>query len=603
MLPADIIALRTRLGWSQAQIARVVGVGGDARAQAETVRRWERAGCSDRLFAAILARLRDSADPAAALAAARDDDPLAAVAVLLGARAESPAPLCEPIKVPERPHRVKLTADDVRDTRAALRRSEGSVPAAARLMGMTPAGLKARMHIYPECWPEDVPQQGRSDDDDVARETRDAIRSSAGNIALAAHALGIERITLFYRLKNHPEMWPDEVPRRHWTAPAAITEALRAADGDIAEAAKALGLRRNSIYSRLRDHPELWPDGVPRQRDDGSAAVTEAIRAAGGNLTHAARALGVSRQAVAARIKNRPELWPEGVQRARGRAAPTPAPIDAEPDPDPLPARGGRHGRAEALRASAEALRASGGAVRAAARALGIPLATLYSRLRAHPELRRGEVPVLPPPPLPDPDPHAGRRVGALELLGSLRGADGRLWVRARCDCGRETQVRASHVAPGARNPVLSCGCEIHRLPRTCYAGEVFEGGDHCVVDDGADHVTVRCPDGHTWEVTRAEAHARHVAGPGDARARTICPRCRVRGTVDIRGEVFGMLEVLRRAGTDAPEDGRYAGQATWWVRCECGTEKVVRGAHLRREVGAVKTCGARECVKAWKGR
>lgn len=163
--------------------------------------------------------------------------------------------------------------------------------------------------------------------------------------------------------------------------------------------------------------------------------------------------------------------------------------------------------------------------------------------------------------------------------------------------------MRASHVAPGARNPVLSCGCEIHRLPRTCYAGEVFEGGDHCVVDDGADHVTVRCPDGHTWEVTRAEAHARHVAGPGDARARTICPRCRVRGTVDIRGEVFGMLEVLRRAGTDAPEDGRYAGQATWWVRCECGTEKVVRGAHLRREVGAVKTCGARECVKAWKGR
>ena len=59
------------------------------------------------------------------------------------------------------------------------------------------------------------------------------------------------------------------------------------------------------------------------------------------------------------------------------------------------------------------------------------------------------------------------------------------------------------------------------------------------------------------------------------------------------------MLEVLRRAGTDAPEHG----QATWWVRCECGTEKIVRGAHLRRTENAVRTCGSRECVRAWKGR
>lgn len=54
------------------------------------------------------------------------------------------------------------------------------------------------------------------------------------------------------------------------------------------------------------------------------------------------------------------------------------------------------------------------------------------------------------------------------------------------------------------------------------------------------------------------------------------------------------MLEVLRRAGP-APKDGRYAGQATRWVRCECGSKSIVRGGHLHQ--GRAATCGARECV------
>lgn len=57
---------------------------------------------------------------------------------------------------------------------------------------------------------------------------------------------------------------------------------------------------------------------------------------------------------------------------------------------------------------------------------------------------------------------------------------------------------------------------------------------------------------------------------------------------IDITGKVYGRLTVLHRAGSDRE------GKATWAVRCECGTEKVVRGKHLR--LGAILSCG---CLSA----
>jgi len=53
---------------------------------------------------------------------------------------------------------------------------------------------------------------------------------------------------------------------------------------------------------------------------------------------------------------------------------------------------------------------------------------------------------------------------------------------------------------------------------------------------------------------------------------------------IDITGKVYGRLTVLHRAGSDRE------GKATWAVRCECGTEKVVRGKHLR--LGSILSCG-----------
>lgn len=416
MVSAERIrALRARLGWSQAQLARAAGVGSGAGA-IETVRRWERLGAGDRLYAAILARIEVSDHPAEVLAAARDDDPLAGLTVLLA-------------------------------------------PSAAPVLGVA---------------------QRVSDD--------------------------------------------------------AITAALRDAQGVVRAAARALGVTAAAVRERLRTDPALWPAGVDRRRrrvqvPDGD--LVAALRASGGGIAAAARALGVTSVAVYARLKKCPALWPSD-----------------------LPPRARRSRRAK-RRTKKPATPPSGGPP-------------------------RGRFP---------PETWDGRRVGILTLRGLVRRPDGSVWARAVCDCGRETFVRSGQVAPGARVPTRSCGCRRGGGPRRSYEGTSVGSGGRVIHDDGAAAVIAACPDGHAWTIDRTAVLG---AAPTSERSSLKCPQCRVSRTRDLRGDVFGLLTVLRRAGTDAPADGRYRSQATWWCRCECGTEKAIRGAHLRS--GATRSCGAPEC-------
>lgn len=61
---------------------------------------------------------------------------------------------------------------------------------------------------------------------------------------------------------------------------------------------------------------------------------------------------------------------------------------------------------------------------------------------------------------------------------------------------------------------------------------------------------------------------------------------------VDLVGQRFGLLVVVS-----------YAENQQWTVRCDCGTEKVVAGNHLRR--GATKSCGcsSREWTRTTQNR
>lgn len=56
------------------------------------------------------------------------------------------------------------------------------------------------------------------------------------------------------------------------------------------------------------------------------------------------------------------------------------------------------------------------------------------------------------------------------------------------------------------------------------------------------------------------------------------------KNVVDITGQKFGRLTVLSRAGSTP------GGIALWNCKCDCGTEKVISGAHLRN--GTTVSCG-----------
>lgn len=67
---------------------------------------------------------------------------------------------------------------------------------------------------------------------------------------------------------------------------------------------------------------------------------------------------------------------------------------------------------------------------------------------------------------------------------------------------------------------------------------------------------------------------------------------------IDETGNHHNRLEVLRRANPSAPS---YATGAYWLCRCECGTELIVYGAHLR--TGKVKSCGCLRSETVRKNR
>ena len=65
---------------------------------------------------------------------------------------------------------------------------------------------------------------------------------------------------------------------------------------------------------------------------------------------------------------------------------------------------------------------------------------------------------------------------------------------------------------------------------------------------------------------------------------RTASCGCVNRMACDLTGRRFGRLTVISRAGSDKQ------GNAMWLCRCDCGTEKVVCGYHLRS--GVIRSCG-----------
>lgn len=71
----------------------------------------------------------------------------------------------------------------------------------------------------------------------------------------------------------------------------------------------------------------------------------------------------------------------------------------------------------------------------------------------------------------------------------------------------------------------------------------------------------------------------------------------RRRSMKDLSGQTFTKLKVISGEPVRRDDHGEF-----WWrVRCECGTEKEVRGSGLRS--GKLKTCGASKCTTRHSSR
>ena len=176
-----------------------------------------------------------------------------------------------------------------------------------------------------------------------------------------------------------------------------------------------------------------------------------------------------------------------------------------------------------------------------------------------------------------------GERYARLTVL-KRAGSDKRKHARwlCRCDCGKETVVRGDHLRNGR---ISSCGCYHDEFKLKDETGSRYgrlvvlgraKSGDHgalwrCQCDCGKE-VIVR---GHALRSGKT-----HSCGCLNREAI-------FRGRfIDLTGRRLGRWTVLEYVGTKNH-------QARWLCQCECGNEKVVGSAALRR--GESSSCG---CLK-----
>jgi len=67
---------------------------------------------------------------------------------------------------------------------------------------------------------------------------------------------------------------------------------------------------------------------------------------------------------------------------------------------------------------------------------------------------------------------------------------------------------------------------------------------------------------------------------------------------IDITGQRFGRLVVIRYRGYETPKGTSDSRNALWLCKCDCGNKAVVRGTHLRS--GETRSCG---CITRKHGK
>ena len=144
-----------------------------------------------------------------------------------------------------------------------------------------------------------------------------AIAAAGRDLSAAARSIGMSREQIGARVRETPALrgGPAIVGAPRVVSDEQIADALRACGGVVERAAERLGVAGASLRQRVGRADFAWPEGVPRKRNRRPGEpvpskprrgvtdeqIAAALVAAGGNRAAAARALGVTRQAVSAR--------------------------------------------------------------------------------------------------------------------------------------------------------------------------------------------------------------------------------------------------------------------------------------------------------------
>jgi len=187
----------------------------------------------------------------------------------------------------------------------------------------------------------------------------------------------------------------------------------------------------------------------------------------------------------------------------------------------------------------------------------------------------------------------AGNRYGKLLVLEEMPRKKGEYPIRwrCRCDCGKETIVCGISLRS---SNTKSCGCLHKESARRALKKE--ERGNRY----GRWLVLEEAPSGREgrtrWRCLCDCGTEKVVYGQKLRNGKSTSCGCLPSGKqgytkIDERGNRYGKWLVLKEAprGSDR--------QTRWFCRCDCGTEKVICGATLRR--GNSKSCG---CIQKGAG-
>ena len=185
-----------------------------------------------------------------------------------------------------------------------------------------------------------------------------------------------------------------------------------------------------------------------------------------------------------------------------------------------------------------------------------------------------------------------GQIFGKLTVIEPATEKGPRYW-KCRCECGNEKVVLDSNLKRGLTR---SCGC-LHKSMVTKALLKDLSGmkfGDLTVLSRGTDYVSptgyrstrwrCKCACGQEKEIRADVLKSGTATSCGCKKSLDTSERL----SLDIAGQRFGLLVVLGRAGTYTGSDGSQYSQ--WLCKCDCGTQKIVRGHDLVR--GNVSSCG-----------